>query len=332
MAGRLRREQPAGPLLVCGDPSGVVERAAGEGERAVVCWHRVARPGLGGATPWPPDGAVAGAVVRLPKSREALRMALHAVAGRVPVGGRVWVYGANDEGIKSIEPILEECLEKLRAVESARHARVWRGLRRETRPGPRSARTDWEEACTLELPGDGTVTLRSYPGLFAKGALDPATRLLLETLPRPKADARILDFACGTGVIGRALRERRSPLAVTGIDADALAVEAAAHNVAGAVVLVGRGLDGLPDKARFDWIVSNPPIHEGRARDLSVLEALCRDAPARLARRGALWIVAQRTIAVARFFERGPLVAALVAETASFRVWRAAAGPREGRA
>ena len=41
------------------------------------------------------------------------------------------------------------------------------------------------------------------PGVFSHGRLDAGTRALLEVMRRfPVAGRRVLDFACGSGVIG----------------------------------------------------------------------------------------------------------------------------------
>ena len=52
----------------------------------------------------------------------------------------------------------------------------------------------------------------SYPGLFARGGLDVMTERLLGALPPSAKHARVLDFACGSGVIGAALLAREPSL------------------------------------------------------------------------------------------------------------------------
>jgi 16S rRNA G1207 methylase RsmC len=48
----------------------------------------------------------AAAVVRAPTTKASLAMILHVVAAKVQFGGKVWIYGAATEGLKSIIPDL----------------------------------------------------------------------------------------------------------------------------------------------------------------------------------------------------------------------------------
>ena len=103
------------------------------------------------------------------------------------------------------------------------------------------------------------------------------TSAMLAALPPlPRRRARVLDACCGSGVIGAALLQRDSSLRLHLLDADALALAAAAENVPQARRLLL--CSGWPDEAaafprraaagrrpaRYDWIVSNPPVHRGQ--------------------------------------------------------------------
>jgi len=92
---------------------------------------------------------------------------------------------------------------------------------------------------------------------------------------------------------------REPSLKVTMLDADAVALKAANRNVAQATCLASDRWQALDDEhTRFDWIVSNPPVHCGIQNDFTVLSALISDAPLHLVTKGILWIVAQEYIPV----------------------------------
>lgn len=154
-----------------------------------------------------------------------------------------------------------------------------------------------------------------YPGLFAGGKLDVMTSFLLAHIepisslyeaPGQAAAApiRVLDFACGSGVIAAALalrarhgstgaprkgmRQGGRPRSVVidALDADTVAVNAASLNLGvgssvpgdsfdGAVqvslnVVLSDGFTALTQEQKYDWIVSNPPLHRGKALDFTV--------------------------------------------------------------
>jgi 16S rRNA (guanine1207-N2)-methyltransferase len=162
----------------------------------------------------------------------------------------------------------------------------------------------------------------SFPGLFAGGSLDPGTALLLDALPTIRSGSRVLDFGCGTGVIAAAVMGRSPEAVVDLLDADALAVEAAARNVPEAAgFLVGWSLAGA--SGPYDWIVSNPPFHEGKGETMRVLEDLAAAAPAHLTARGRLILVTQRRLPVGRLLEEQFRRVEVRAETSVFRVWAA---------
>lgn len=143
------------------------------------------------------------------------------------------------------------------------------------------------------------------------------TSAMLAALPPlPRRRARVLDACCGSGVIGAALLQRDSSLRLHLLDADALALAAAAENVPQARRFLL--CSGWPDEAaafprraaagrrpaRYDWIVSNPPVHRGQPDCFDVLVQLIRGARRRLRPLGVLWLVAQEQVFVGRLITR----------------------------
>ena len=77
---------------------------------------------------------------------------------------------------------------------------------------------------------------------------------------------------------------------------------------------------------RYDWIVSNPPVHHGQPDDFRVLITLLRGARRRLKPDGVLWIVAQEQVPVGRLLAlhgRFAWVRAQEADGGRFVVWSA---------
>ncbi len=135
--------------------------------------------------------------------------------------------------------------------------------------------------------------LWSQPGVFSWDRPDPGTSLLLARLPALKG--RGADLGCGVGVIAAAVLE--SP-AVTGlelIDIDRRAVGAARRNITdprARILWADVRTEPLPDG--LDFVVCNPPFHEGGAEDRSLGPMFARRAHGALRRGGVLYLVANR--------------------------------------
>lgn len=309
----------SGRVLAVDDETGAVEAALTRSGARPTSWRRMA-VGEYRAQPWPSDGPFDAATLRLPKGRESLRMALHAAVSRVLPGGSVWLYGSNDEGVRSAGPLLESVLRAVRTVETRAHCRIWRGDRGEGIGALQSRLADWEVRFALELPG-GAVELITYPGLFAHGRLDEGSRLLIESLPRKLPGPKVLDFGCGAGVIALALRQRFPEADLDLVDSDALAVEAARRNLPGVRAALGDAWSALPAGARFDLIVSNPPFHRGKEEDYELIRKLVDGAAQRLRRRGELLVVTQRRLALGRWLTDRFAAVRVERESRSHRLW-----------
>jgi 16S rRNA (guanine1207-N2)-methyltransferase len=304
------------PLIV-DEPSGALAQAlAGRGS-APVTWLRFAG-GSVPARPWPDSGPFSSAFVRLPKSKDAFDLALHAAAGALVENAPLIVMGANDEGVKASARHLEAVADGPTVLDARRHCRVLMGRRRANLEAAKLRLTGWRRAGEIAVAGKPRPWI-SYPGVFARGGLDVGTTLLLEHLPALPAHARVLDFACGTGIIAAAVLARHSDARVQMIDADAIAIEAARENVPGATSLVGSDLSDLGG-ARFDAILSNPPIHDGVREDHGVLKRLLTGTPRRLRPGGMLVIVTQRRVRATSLVREALGNSEVVAETPRFQV------------
>ena len=136
------------------------------------------------------------------------------------------------------------------------------------------------------------LALCTQPGIFSWDRLDPGTALLLATLPGLKG--RGADFGCGLGILSRAILSSEAVTALTLLEIDRRAVEMARRNVADprATILWAdiRARDAVP--GNLDFVVTNPPFHEGGAEDQSVGRAFITRAAETLRPGGALWLVA----------------------------------------
>lgn len=249
-------------------------------------------------------------------------MTLHAAASVLSEPGTVVVYGANDEGIRSADEILEPLIPDLATVATGGRCRILAGTA--VPPGGASCiegdLADWKEVVSLGSPPLPSRWV-SYPGVFAHGRLDEGTRLLLSSLPSLPENASVLDYGCGSGIVGWTVAQACPGAALVLLDTDAIALEAARENLPGAEILLR---DGLPRAVSFDldMVVSNPPFHRGKAEDPAMLVGLIDGAAGLLDKRGCLVFVAQKRMALQADLARRFRQVEVLGEDSTFRVWR----------
>lgn len=133
----------------------------------------------------------------------------------------------------------------------------------------------------------------SQPGVFAWDRIDAGTALLAEHLPA--LEGRGTDLGCGYGAL--ALVALRSPKIETLrlIDLDRRAVAAARRNIEDArATFDWADVRAISTEGDLDFVVSNPPFHDGGAEDRRLGQAFVRKSAEMLKRGGVAWIVANR--------------------------------------
>ncbi|MEE1656040.1 class I SAM-dependent methyltransferase [Microvirga sp. CF3062] len=140
---------------------------------------------------------------------------------------------------------------------------------------------------------DEALGLWTWPGVFSWNRLDPGSVLLEQNLPA--FSGRGADFGCGIGVLARTILASPKVEHLAMLDIDRRAVEMTARNITDsraemrwADVRNGAGLTGL------NFVVMNPPFHDGGAEDQSLGQSFIRRATEALRPGGVLWLVANR--------------------------------------
>lgn len=104
-------------------------------------------------------------------------------------------------------------------------------------------------------------------GVFSKGELDDASRLLIETFNSLNASGSILDVGCGYGAIGIPLASKRPDVEVHMIDVNLRAIELAKRNATTNHVNNVKVYESYcyeHVKQKFSHVISNPPIRAGK--------------------------------------------------------------------
>lgn len=266
-----------------------------------------------------PEREFDSAVVFLPKSRDLTDYILNAVASRL-AGREVFLVGEKRSGIEGASKQLNP-FGKPRKLDSARHCQLWQV----TVANAPQAKSLESLAQTYELPlAEGPLKVISLPGVFSHGRLDRGSALLLEHLDQLPS-GHLLDFGCGAGVLGAAVKRRYPQNQVTLLDVDAFAAASSrltlAANGLEAEVLTGDGIDAAP--MDLNTILSNPPFHTGVHTDYFATENLLRKAAKHLKKGGELRLVANSFLKYQPLIEEHLGACAIKAEGDGFRIYQA---------
>lgn len=136
--------------------------------------------------------------------------------------------------------------------------------------------------------------LWSQPGIFSWDRIDPGSEMLAQHLPA--MSGRGADFGCGLGYLAHAVLASSGVQALSLIDIDRRAIEAAKRNAADPRVTLRWADLRQPDESLkgLNFVVMNAPFHDGGAEDRSLGQSFIARAADTLKVGGAAWIVANR--------------------------------------
>jgi 16S rRNA (guanine1207-N2)-methyltransferase len=165
--------------------------------------------------------------------------------------------------------------------------------------------------------------LWSQPGVFSWDRVDPGSALLEQHLP-PLA-GRGADLGCGIGYLARSILASSKVEHLTLIDIDRRAVESARRNIGDTrasllwadVREMDLSLNGL------DFVVMNPPFHDGGIEDRNLGHSFIRRAAEALLPGGVCWLVANRHLPYEAVMKSLFKRVALKIETGGYKVYEA---------
>lgn len=231
------------------------------------------------------EGLFAGAVLFLPRAKALARAMIAEAVAAVAPDGPIWIDGQKHDGI-------EAALKDIRA-RAAIMANLTRAHGRSfafANPGP-TAFADWVAQASEVAPGFVT-----RPGVFSADGIDPGSALLAAHLPAG-LKGKGADLGAGWGWLAAQVLTRPAVRELHLVEAEAEALACARANIADE-----RALFHWADATSFtvghalDFVVMNPPFHQGRAADPALGAAFIRSAQRLLQPQGQLWLVANRTL------------------------------------
>ncbi|MDB5451987.1 MAG: methyltransferase [Caulobacteraceae bacterium] len=150
----------------------------------------------------------------------------------------------------------------------------------------------------------------TQPGVFSWDRIDPGSALLMEHLPALAGAGA--DFGCGLGLLARHVLGAGAVERLTLVDIDRRAVESARLNVEDARAAFEWADVRTLALSGLDFVVMNPPFHEGGAEERALGQGFIAAAAQALRAGGVCWLVANRHLpyeaALAESFKRVRLV------------------------
>lgn len=232
------------------------------------------------------EGSVDDIMVYAPPGVLERRYTLALALRALKVGGRLDVMAPKDKGGSRLKKELQAFGVEIGETAKAHHRRCV-VIRPETLTGIDEAIAG---GAPRIVPG---LEAWSQPGVFAWDRIDPGSALLAEHLPPMKGGG--VDLGCGYGALSVVTLRSPAVTALRLIDLDRRAVEAARRNVEDPRATFDQAdVRLVEDTGDRDFVVSNPPFHDGGAEDRRLGQAFIRKAAGLLKRGGVAWIVANR--------------------------------------
>jgi 16S rRNA (guanine1207-N2)-methyltransferase len=232
-----------------------------------------------------PDDSLRRIVVAAPPGAIERRYVLAQALRVLRPGGELTAVAPKDKGGMRLRKELAAfgCVVSERSL---RHQRLCTCLRPEAPIGLAPAIAEGDRQIPPRL---GLV---SQPGVFSWDRPDPGSQLLARHLGGLAGEGA--DLGCGVGLLALAVLASPKVTALALVDIDRRAVDAARRNVGDprARFLQADLREPAPSLANLDFVVMNPPFHDGGEEDRELGQAFIRRAAAMMRRGGVLRLVA----------------------------------------
>ncbi len=226
--------------------------------------------------------------LEIPKQKISAKALIAKSLSALKKGGCLICVAANDAGGKTLEKTMKAFGVNVQSLSKSK-CRIVVAVREELNPA--EIYNAIEDGSRQEMRvGDAVYT--TQPGIFGWNKIDLGSYLLIESLTDPLKGSGA-DFGCGYGYLARQVLQRNLDIEqLYAIDADYHALECAKENLNQFDVeyhwqdLTKFTLKGL------DWIIMNPPFHEGKKVDNHLGEKFIDNAAKSLKSHGTLYMVA----------------------------------------
>lgn len=147
---------------------------------------------------------------------------------------------------------------------------------------------------------EGTsYTVLNNANVFSREKLDIGTRFFIQHIPHSEQYEKIIDLACGNGIVGLLAAEKNPNAELVFLDESFMAVDSAKQNMLNsqlknkAYFEVGDCLSGIENNS-VDLILNNPPFHQNNAVGDETAWKMFNQSKNALKKDGELWVIGNR--------------------------------------
>ena len=250
-----------------------------------------------------------------PKNKQEANFQLHNICSVLPIGSNIFIVGENRSGVNSVDKILKE-IGCVRKIDAARRSSLYYC---QLEKKPSFHLQDWWNIYKV-----ADITIKALPGVFSQQALDTGSQLLLSTFQTP-IKGQLLDMASGCGVLGTVIGKKNPSIKLTLCDTHVAAVissiETLKINDLTGHVTASDTYSTIEDT--YDWIICNPPFHDGLKTDYSAAETIIKQAPSYLKPGGKFRIVANAFLPYPDWLDNAFGRHEILAQTGKFKIYQA---------
>jgi 23S rRNA (guanine1835-N2)-methyltransferase len=234
-------------------------------------------------------------LIKIPKSLALLEHQLYALRSILHHDSKIFAAGMSRHIHKSTLELFERILGPTTTTRARKKSRLILVERDHSINEGQSRYPD-----SYELTVDRDYRIVNHASLFSQNRLDPGSRLLIEYMPSGEQYGRIVDLACGNGVVGIVAASLNPTAELLFCDESYMAVESARENFNAAFgaerdaeFRVDDCLRGVPSESR-NLVLLNPPFHQQHSLGDASAWQMFKDAHRVLVKGGELRIVGNR--------------------------------------
>jgi 16S rRNA (guanine1207-N2)-methyltransferase len=265
-----------------------------------------------------------------PKQKDELKFLLANACKLLQPDGLLMVAAENEIGGKTLTKIAAQFCDELQSVSKYKSRVVW------SRVSLTQSAHQWDQALAQGSLQKNPLGFWSCPGLFSWDRLDKGTEILLQNLPFSLQGVGA-DFGAGFGMIGDKILSRyKSVEKLYCLENDRRALQACEKNLA------PFNKDSDENKARvsfhhidildpmdplwitlhqsLDFIVMNPPFHQGKAGEPALGQAFIKRAAQCLKKDGRLFFVANLHLPYEKMVEQEFEFQRVVSDTKNYKI------------
>lgn len=242
-----------------------------------------------------PSGYFNVVLIKLPKSLQMLEYQLIKLRSVIDEKTLIIAGGMVKHWTSSAQDLFQKIIGRSYTTKAVKKARLLYSTLN-------SDRADHDFTNTVVMDNELQLVLSHEANVYGQKKLDVGARLIISIFDQLPNAPRIVDLACGNGVLGIMALRQQPQASVSFLDESYMAVKSAQENVKKNIqvddhkstFIVSDGFDQANSTDAVDLILCNPPFHQEHTITDLIAWKLFSQSYSRLKKGGELWVVGNR--------------------------------------